>query len=173
MVILANIFSAIGCSFLAYSTFAKKKDKMLLVQICDCLFNFIACLFIGGYSAAVSNAIAGFRNYLTAKNKNTPIINGLFAVILVVLGLSLNKNGFIGILPILAGVIYTTCSYILKSAQSLRYVICFNMILWFIHDFSIGLYVSSFFDIMILAVSFFNIIRLKEKTKNDKKKFSS
>ena len=165
MIIIANIFTAIGELFMAYSTFSKSKKNMLIVQVCDCIFNLIGCLFIGAYSAAVVNIIAGTRNLLNAKNKNNIYINGLLVAVLVWLGLILNKNGLIGLLPVLASLIYTICSYMLKSAQGLRYIICFNMIMWFVHDFSIGLYSSACFDVLILVVSFINIIRFNKDSK--------
>ena len=169
MIVIANIFTAIGMLLLTYSTFARNKSKMLLVQVGDCLFNSIGYLILASYSAAITNIIAGLRNLINAKGKNTIFLNWMFAIILTILGLLFNKNGIIGLIPIICSLIYTACSYVFKTAQSLRFVLVFNTFLWIIHDYSCKLYTSNIFSVIIIVVTIINIIRLRDKNVVDSK----
>lgn len=150
-------------SLLLISTFSKTKSKMLLLQVGDALFNSIGSLLIGGYSGFVTNLIAGIRNLVNSRGKSNKYVNLLFMFAIFTIGLCVNRNGLIGLLPIVASLEYTLCSYLVKSAQSLRLVLVVNIILWGIYDLVIGLYTAFIIDVIILLVTLFNVIRLSDK----------
>lgn len=163
MKLLANIFSLAGMSLLLISTFSKTKSKMLLLQVGDALFNSIGSLLIGGYSGFITNLLAGIRNLVNSKGKSNKYINILFMILILVIGLCVNRNGLIGLLPILASLEYTLCSYLVKSAQGLRLVLVVNIVLWGTYDLTIGLYTAFIIDIVICLVTIFNLIRYRKR----------
>lgn len=166
-IILANIMSGIGMLLLVYSTFSKSKKKMLWIQVGDCFFNALGCLLAGSYSAMITNTVSMIRNILNAKGFMTKVLSYIVAVILLVLGVVVNKKGLIGLLPPVASVIYTIWLERGKTAQSLRFGLIVNLVLWLIHDFYVGLYVSGITDILLIIVTVINIIRFRKERSND------
>lgn len=161
--ILANIMSGIGMMLLVYSTFSKSKKKMLWIQVGDCFFNALGCLLAGSYSATATNAISMIRNIVNARGKMTKILSYIIAIILLTLGVVVNKKGLIGLLPPLASVIYTIWLERGKTAQSLRFGLVVNLALWLVHDFYVGLYVSGITDTLLIIVTVINIARFRKE----------
>lgn len=166
--IIANIFSAIGTFFLAYSTFLKTKNNMLKYQIFDSMFNALGNVFIGSFTGALSNVITIIRNLLNTKGKMTKSLNLFICILVVIIGLLINTNGIIGLLPIIASVQYTISTYTTKTAQGLRYALILNLCFWFIHDLSLGLIPAMIIDIVVIITTFISIIKeiIESKPRN-------
>ena len=160
--IIANCFSLASASFLAYSTFSKKKEKMLIYQSFDVFFCFLADVFVGSYSAAVTCIINLARNMLAAKNKLKIWMSVVCVILTIVLGVLCNQIGFVGWLPIFASVEYTFAINVTKNANEMRYALILNLILWLMHDLYVGLCPNAIMDCVIVVFSVFNIIRLKK-----------
>lgn len=165
--ILANIMSGIGMMLLVYSTFSKSKKKMLWIQVGDCFFNALGCILACSYSATVTNTISMIRNIINAKGKMTKVLSYIIAVTLLAIGVVVNKKGLIGLLPVLASVIYTIWMEYFKTAQSLRFGLVVNLVLWLIHDFYVGLCVSGVTDTVLVFITIINIIRFRKEQIND------
>lgn len=159
MIIIANIFSLIGACFIGYSTFSKKKDKMLYLQTADCFFNSISCLLVGSFSAMSTNLICMIRNYINAKGKMSNKLSYLFAIFILIIGIAINKKGLIGLLPPIASVEYTILSARGTTAKHLNYALLINLILWFIHDCFVKLYPSMIIDCIIIFLIIINIFK--------------
>lgn len=156
--LLANIFSCIGTFLLAYSTFSKSKKNMLWIQVGDCGFNALGNFFIGSYSAMTTNFICLIRNIINAKGKLNNFLLSIISVFILIIGILVNKIGYIGLLPPIASVQYTIWSSKVKSAQGLRYGLIINLILWFIHDLYVKLYPAIIIDILVSLITLYNII---------------
>lgn len=161
-ILIANIFSAVGTSLLAYSTFSKNKEKMLTVQIGDAGFNALGNIFAGSYTGCLANLIAMVRNILNSKGKLNKKGTAVLITALLVLGIICNTKGVIGLIPPVSSVQYTIWSFVGKSAQSLRFGLVVNLLLWFIHDFNMQLYPAMIVDIVILLVTLVNIWRFRQ-----------
>lgn len=168
MIFIANIFSFIGMCLLAYSTFAKNKKNMLYVQVGDCIFNSLGDLFVGSFSAMSTNLICAVRNILNAKKKNSVIANTIIIALITSIGLIVNTKGIIGLLPIVASIQYTICSYKVKTAQGLRYGLTINLILWLIHDCFVMLYPSVLADTVLIIITVCNIVKNKNNNELEK-----
>ena len=68
-ILLGELFSFIAAFFLALSTFKTKKNKMLIFQLADSIFNAISNLFLNSFSGFVVNIFTSIRNYLSIKEK--------------------------------------------------------------------------------------------------------
>lgn len=159
MIVVANLLSFIGSFLLAYSTFSKSKRNMLIIQVGDCMFNSLGCLFAGSLSGFTTNFISGIRNVVNAKEKNNKYINFLFVVAIIVLGIVANTRGIIGLLPVIASIEYTIWSYLCKTAQGLRFGLVVNLILWLIHDCYVLLFTSTTLDVVLICITLYNIIK--------------
>lgn len=161
--IIQTALSLIGSCCLIYSTFSKKKDNMLLWQTTDCGFNAVATLIAGSFTGTTTCILCGIRNFLNAKHKLTKWLTILFCILLFVLGILVNKIGWIGYLPPIAAVEYTIWSALAKNAQQLRAGLIINCSIWAIHDCYVHLYPSTITYIIIIILSIVNLIINRNK----------
>jgi hypothetical protein len=160
-ILIANIFSFIWAVFLWISTFSKQRKNMLGIQVADCFFNAVACLFAGSYSGFTTNLISGVRNLLNIKGKMTNFLLIIICVTILVVGFYFNKSWWIWFLPPIACVQYTICSSLTKSAQKTRIALLINIMIWLVHDGCMMLYPVFIMDFVIICVTSFNIFRVK------------
>ena len=159
MLIIGEIFSLLAAVFLAYSTFAKKKQKMVFWQILDSSLNAISNIFLLSYSGCITNIFTVLRNYLTYKNKLNKRYTIIFIILMVILGCLFNNKGIIGLFQIIASIEYTLFMYRSKTANNLRTGLIINLTLWGIYDFYIKSYPMLIMDIVIIIFSITNNIR--------------
>ncbi len=106
-IILGNIFALFAMLSDSYSSSKKTTKSMLKVQNFSQLFYGTSSVILGGYSGAVQNGISILRNVLAIKEIKKEYIQWILLLIAVVLGIAVNKIGFVGYLPIIANVQYT------------------------------------------------------------------
>lgn len=163
MVILGELFSLLAALCLAYSTFSNKKNKMIWWQAINAIFYGLSNLFLGAYSAVVTNVLTLFRNTLQVKNKLNRNSTFIICLLMAIVGIIANNKEWLGLLPILASITYTICVYILKSAQQMRIALVVNLIQLMIFDFLVKSYPMFIMDMIIISVTLINIIRHKIK----------
>lgn len=146
---IAMIFSGLGAFCLAYSSFTKNKQQMLIWQISDYIFTMIANLLLGGYTGALTISVSIIRNTLIIKQKNTKWITLCLVLIQISLGSYVNNLGVIGFLPIISSVSYTLTTFLTSKMQILRWLIIENMLLWLVYDITIKAYPAVCMDIFI------------------------
>lgn len=66
-IILGEAFSFLAAVFLAYSTFSNKKKNMIWWQAVNAIFYCISNMFLGGYSAVITNVLTVIRNEMFEK----------------------------------------------------------------------------------------------------------
>lgn len=159
--VIANVFSGLGAILLAYSTFSKKKDKMLWMQVGDCACNVLSNAFIGSVSAVTTVFICMIRNALNARGKLSVQMSYVFAVVIFAIGVVVNNKGLIGFVPPIASVEYTVWSAKCKTAQALRYALLVNVCLWFVYDTVVRLYPAMTMDVVVSVITVLNIVRYK------------
>jgi len=128
MIIIGEIFSLLAALTLAYSTFSNKKNKMIWWQAINAIFYGISNLFLGGYSAVVTNVLTLSRNILVVKNKLDKKFTIIICILMTIVGVYFNNRVWLGLLPIIASVQYTICVYVLKSAQRMRIALIINLL---------------------------------------------
>lgn len=143
------IFSAIGATCLAISSFAKTKKSMLSWQLSDYFFTMIANFLLGGYTGAISISVSIIRNTLMIKKWDSIYTTALLVIIQVTLGTHVNNLGLIGCLPLISSVSYTIVSFLTDRVQWLRWVTVENMLLWSLYDFTIKAYPALVMDVVI------------------------
>ncbi len=166
MIILGEIFSLLAALCLAYSTFSHKKNKMIWWQAINAIFYGLSNLFLGAYSAVVTNILTLFRNTLQVKDKLNKHITIIICLLMAIVGIIFNNREWLGLLPILASVTYTICVYVLKSVQQMRIALVINLIQWAIFDFLVKAYPMFIMDMIIIVVTVMNMIRYKNMTES-------
>lgn len=145
------------------SGYIKSKQKTLIWQTIQIGLMVVSNLVLGAYTGVITNAISVPRNILAYKEK----LNWYFKILIIasITGFSIlfNKNGLIGLAPLLATIPYTILMDKLKPI-AFKVLIIYTLIFWLIYDFYVQNYVSAAFDFGTIITSFIAIIRLnKEK----------
>lgn len=160
--ILGELFSLLSSICLAYSTFGKNKKRMIFWQTINASFYSVSCIFLGGYSAVVSNLLTIIRNVLQIKEKMTKKKAAIICILMIGLGIALNNRGVLGILPITASGIYTVMMYMAKSTRQMHIAVIVNMLQWSIFDCFICAYPSLIMDTVIIGLSIVNLCAKKD-----------
>ena len=163
-IVVGNAIALVASILMVFVGFQKKKKKILFMQIIQIALSIISNLVLGGYTGAIINAVSCIRDILCYKEK----IHNKEKIILIILavGLSLvfNNIGGIGLLPVIATVIYIIFMDI-KDVVKFKYLIIFSMIMWLVYDLYIMSYTSGIFDIMSVIANIIGIYQIKRKKK--------
>ena len=162
-IIIGEVFSVLAALTLAYSTFSNKKNKMMWLQAINAVFYGLSNLFLGGYSAVVTNVLTFLRNVLVAKDRLDGKTTAIICILMVIVGVYFNNMAWRGLLPVIASVQYTLCVYILKSAQHMRIALVVNLLQWVVFDFSVKAYPMFALDIIITVIALINFLRFRNR----------
>ncbi len=160
--ILGNIVALLGSLLMVYTGLIKKKQKIILFQTVQIGLFVLSNIILGGITGAIINALSMIRNILCYKNKLGLKEKIIITILSIVLSLSFNNLGIIGLLPVISTVTYIWLIDI-KNVSRFKILIIFTMILWFIYDMTIKSYTSAFFDFMNICANIISIILIKYK----------
>lgn len=163
--ILGNIFGLLCGVFCALSTFGKTNKQIMKLQCLDCTSGIISCLILQGYSGALTQLVSLARNIAVYKEKCTKTLQIIFISLILILGISFNNRGILGLLPIIASIEYTITIMRTSNTNIVRASLAINNILWIIYDFTIQNYLNTILSIIIICTSVLNIIKTKNCVK--------
>lgn len=148
IVLLANMLTLIAQLVSFYASTRKSKNQVLFFQNVFMLIISVASYLLKGYSAIVTNVVCVIRNCLSMKGIGSRWITYGLIVFTVVFGTAVNRNGFLGYLPIIANIIQTL-AVLDEKADVRRVKISFGIacLLWTAFNWSIQSYVGSFFNL--------------------------
>ena len=147
--ILGNIFSFCAALCLAVSVMKKSKKSLIGWQTGDSFLCVISNLILLSYSAMIISGMCMVRNVLAYFNKLSRALTIILLFAGATIGLWANNRGVIGWLPVIASAEYTTCMYLFKSAQEMRYALIANLLMWLIHDAYIQSYPMAGMDLAL------------------------
>ena len=105
--IIGNLFSVAAMVTDSLSAAQKTARKVLAVQILSQLSYCAGAVILGGYSAAVQNAVSILRNLAAICSFRHPLVEWFLVGLGVVLGIAFNNLGLMGWLPIIASTQYS------------------------------------------------------------------
>ena len=100
-----------------FSATRKTAKGILWVQIISQFFYFLGSVVLKGYSSAVQNVISIIRNLVAINNIQSKFLERLLFVLGIVLGLTFNNLGVMGLLPVIANLQYTLCVFKFKGDE--------------------------------------------------------
>lgn len=164
-VLIGNIVALMASILMAYIGLIKEKERVLYVQTIQMGLLVMSNLILSGITGAIMNFLGCIRNILCYKNKlkvKEKIILTFFAIMISIL---FNNMGILGILPIMATILYTffmsTTNVVL-----LKILIISTTLLWLIYDIGICSYTSAIFDCISIITNAIGIFKIKiEKIK--------
>ena len=163
-VVIGNIISLLASVLMTYSGYIKSKGKFLIVQIVQMSLSALSNFILGGITGTIINLVNIIRNVLCYKNKLNKYSIILILTLSISLSLYFNNLSFIGLLPLLSTILYTTLMNI-KDIKKFKYLTITTMLLWLIYDISILNYVSALFDLLTIGSNSIAIYQLKNIAK--------
>lgn len=160
--IIGNVIALVASILMVLAGLQKKKNKILFIQIIQIFLTIISNLVLGGYTGAIVNAISLVRDILLYKNKMGTKEKVLLIILSIGLSIAFNNLGIIGLLPLIATVVYILFMNT-KNVIKFKYLIIFSMLMWLIYDLTIKSYVSGVFDILSVFANIFAIIQIHKK----------
>lgn len=163
-VVIGNIISLLASALMTYSGYIKSKGKFLIVQIIQMSLSALSNFILGGITGTIINLVNIIRNVLCYKNKLNKYSIILILTLSISLSLYFNNLSFIGLLPLLSTILYTTLMNI-KDIKKFKYLTITTMLLWLIYDICIMNYVSALFDLLTIGSNSIAIYQLKNIAK--------
>ena len=128
----ANLIIGNLCSFIAMiadsvGSTRKSAKSMLLFQTVGQFIYATGTFILKGYSGAVQNLVSILRNILAIKKIENKYAEWGLAALGVVLGLSFNNMGLLGVFPVVANLQYTIAVFRFKDnekALKVSFLIC-------------------------------------------------
>lgn len=120
----------------------------------------ISSIILGGYSAAVQNAVTIIRNYFASKEKTYPSIEVVLIILGVVLGYAFNNLRYIGFLPIIANFQYSVVVFKFKKNEKMikiSFAIC--IFIYVIFNFLILNIVGGFTNFFVFCVTVHELLK--------------
>ncbi len=148
IILLANLLTLIAQLVSFYASTRKNKKQVLFFQNVFMLIISVASYLLKGYSAIITNVVCVIRNCLSMKGIRSWWITYGLILFSVVFGTIVNRNGYLGYLPIIANIIQTL-AVMDEKAGVRRVKISFGIacLMWTTFNWSIQSYVGSFFNL--------------------------
>lgn len=166
-IVIGNMIAFIASILMVFAGLQKKKKKILFIQIIQIALSVISNLVLGGYTGAIINAVSCVRDILCYKDKMGNKEKIIIIVLAVGLSITFNNLGWIGLLPVVATVLYIIFMNT-KDVVRFKYLIIFSMIMWLVYDIYIKSYTSGIFDFMSVIANLIAICQIKNKNHKEK-----
>lgn len=163
-IIISNIVAFLASILMVFTGLAKTKKRALTIQTIQIFLHTISNLIINGTTGAIINSLNILRNILCYKNKLTFVFKIILSLLSLGLSLIFNDLGIIGLLPVIASLLYIWFMNT-KNIINFKLLIIVTMILWLGYDIYIKLYVTALFDIATIIGTCISIISLHSRTK--------
>lgn len=157
-----NIVALIASILMVASGCVNSRKKIIYIQTLQILSFTISNLILGGFTGAIVNLISIVRNIFCYKDSLTTNRKILLNLLCIILSLAFNNLGYLGLLPLIATVVYT-CFMDVKDAKKLKLLIIFTMVMWLIYDTLIRSYTSAVFDLFNILANTITIYQLSHK----------
>jgi hypothetical protein len=171
--IAVEIISFLGMITFIYSTTIKDRKKFLLVQVVFLVIDGAVWLLKNGFSALIQNIVGIARNICIYFNKQTKVLDIVFIVSAVVLGLVVinwREFKFYELLPIMANLEF---SIVLLKAKNIKYIkgaLIVSSLLWATYALFTGVYVTFAFNMISFITAIISLVLIIKKEKNEKLK---
>ena len=115
--IIGNLCTLLAMGANALSSTRKTAKGVLLLQNLSQGIYFMSAVVLGGYSAAVQNAVSIFRNFAAIRNVKSKTIEWTLTALGVILGVVFNNRGWMGLFPVLGNLQYTLAIFRFKDNE--------------------------------------------------------
>lgn len=158
--VIGNIISLIAGIFIILSMWVNDEKQAYKYQFWNAFILMISSVFFLSWTGVTTMAIAATRNAMVYNDKLTFNWTVFFIIISIILGLSVNTMGFVGLLPIIAIVQITLCNYYLKSIKSIKTSFIVNSAIYIVYFLAILDFSSAAIESITAIIGLVSLIRL-------------
>lgn len=163
-IILGNVFSGLSVVSDLYSISKKTAKGVLLVQTFTMLLYILSTLCFNAYSAVVQNVFGMIRNIFAIKKYNSKILQVALVVLPAIIGVMVNNQAFIGLLPVIANLEYSVGIFLFRDKViPLKLALLANYAMFAVFNFAVQNYVG-FVNSNILMI--YDIIAIVKAVKS-------
>lgn len=159
-IVIGNVIALIASILMVLAGLQKKKKNILAIQIAQIGLSVVSNIILGGYTGAVINALSCVRDIMCYKDKLGKKEKTIIIILAIGLTIAFNNLSWIGILPLIATIIYISFMDT-KDVVKFKILIIFSMIMWLIYDLYIKSYTSGIFDFLSICANIIAIIQLR------------
>lgn len=163
-VVIGNLCTLLAMGANAASGAQKTTKRMLRYQNLSQLIYCISAIVLGGYSAAVQNAVSILRNVAAIRNIKSKPLEWLLVILGVVLGIAFNNRGLLGLLPVVGNLQYTLAIFHLKdNERAVKIAFLLSVVFFMIFNISLYNLVGAAADLTVIITTAIALLREKEK----------
>lgn len=163
--LIGNIIALIASLIFVYSGILKKKNKILIAQGIQKGLSTISNIILKGYAGAVIHALSLIRNILCYFGKLNVLAKIIITILTIVLTLIFNNLGIIGIVPLVASLLYL---WFMDTKDIIRFkcLLLITIASWAVYDINVKSYTSFVFNVFSTITTIISIVEIKcEKKK--------
>ena len=159
-IIIGNISSLLAMGTDSLASAQKTAKGVLWMQTLGQAIYCTGSIVLKGYSAAVQNAISIARNLFALGNIKSKILEWVFLLLGVVLGLAFNNLGLMGLLPVVANLQYTLCVFRFKhNERALKTSFAVNSFLYSVFNLAVYNFVGVITNLVVVIVTIFFLLK--------------
>lgn len=160
IILIGNIVSLIGSSFLFLSSTGKSKNGVLAFQTAGSGFLVVSGLLLRAYSGVAQDVISVIRNLTVIKKVNSKILSFIFIGAGLVLGIGFNNFGAAGLLPVFANFEFSCIVLYPKSGEiTTKIAVIISNLCWAAYDIITKNYTGFAINLATATSSLIFIIR--------------
>lgn len=166
LVLIGNLVMFVGSGIMVLTGLLKKKQSILAAQTVQCAIQAVGNYLLGGISGSIAGVVSMIRNLVCIKWGFTLPLKLLFIAAQSALTLAFNRNGLLGLMPLLATSVYI---WVMDTTdeKKLKAAIIFTQVCWGLFDIQIHNYVGIVFDCSTILSNALGIyLLLKEARRN-------
>lgn len=157
---LGNMISFGASLFLAAGCCAQTKRKAYGFQCAESAVLCCAYLVFGAWAGLSTQVLSVVRNLMVLRDRFTVRWMILFTVLVVILGLAVNDQGLVGLIPVAATVQLTLCNHFCRTILQVKVSFLVNALQWMVFSFRIGDLVNGCTQIVIVLLCVVSLLRL-------------
>ena len=160
--VIGNLISVAQIICLTISCCASTRRRVYLYQFTETALCAVATIFFGAWSGLSTLVIALYRNWRTMEDKFSKTDMIVTGILTVVIGIAVNTDGWIGLLPIIATLQLTAFNHYVEDVKLTRIGVLINVVMWGIYAFGIRNYVGGVGEIVTLVIGVIALMRMEK-----------
>lgn len=175
LLIVGNVLSTIATLLFILCGVIKRKENVLKIHCVAHMFYMISEIITSLWSSVIQEIVSLFRNITILIKKNTKVLNIIFIIISLVVGVSINiltrpegapwYGNWYGYCSVIACVEFSIVVLFFNSPIAVKVGQGFSGLLWSINFLMGGLYGAAILNLINGIASFLGIILIKRKNK--------
>ena len=164
-IVIGNAISLIAGIFIILSMWVNDEKQAYKYQFPNAFILIISSVCFFSWTGMVAMAIAASRNAMVYYDRLTFKWTMFFIPISIILGLSVNTMGLVGMLPIIAIIQISLCNYYLKTIKPIKTSFIVNSAIYVVYFLAILDFSSAAIESVTAIIGLVSLFRLIQSEK--------